>query len=264
MMATWMVWGLGALVQLFFWGILTRRLVQHPVEVVPQAMVAWPPVSVIVCARNEAANLQKKLHILLQQDYPAWELIVVDDASTDATPVILAQAQAQHPQLRFLRLDTKTQAGKKGALAAGIAAARHEQLLLTDADCWPASDQWIRHMARTAVQHQAQLVLGTGPYAWVPTPLGRWVACGTAYVAVQYLTAALWGTPYMGVGRNLWYTKTAFQSAGGFEAHAHLASGDDDLLVNAVANGHNTAVCWHADSAVYSAPPPSWRALYQQ
>lgn len=264
MTGIWIIWGSAALVQGLFWGLLTRRLGQQPSKAVPVASATLPPVSVIVCARNEAANLQKKLHTLLDQDYPQWELLIVDDASTDTTPQILAQAQAQHPQLRILRLEQKTQSGKKGALAAGIAAAHYEHLLLTDADCVPASTHWIQHMACCAVRHRASVVLGTGPYDYQPTALGRWVVFETAYVAIQYLTAALWGLPYMGVGRNLWYTKAVFESADGFESHAHLASGDDDLLVNTVANGHNTAVCWHPASAVYSAPPPTWRALYQQ
>lgn len=257
-------WGIAAFFQGLFWGVLTRRLVRYPMEDAPLPAVALPPVSVIVCARNEAANLQKKLHTLLQQDYPKWELVVVDDASTDTTPDILAKAQAQYPHLRIVQLAEKTQHGKKGALAAGIAAARYEHLLLTDADCVPTSPRWIQHMASCAVRADATLVLGTGPYEWVPTVLGRWVVFETTYVAIQYLTAALWGQPYMGVGRNLWYTQSAFQKAGGFEAHAHLASGDDDLLVNAIATGANTTICLHPESAVYSSSPKTWKGLYRQ
>ena len=260
----WIIWLLAALVQGVFWSIGTGRLLRYRSPQQPLPPEELPPVSVVVCARNEAANLQKKLHTLLQQDYPEWELLVVDDASTDATPQILAEYQQKHPRLRVLRLTQKKQAGKKGALAAGIEAAQYDYLLLTDADCVPASPRWIQWMASRAVMTGATLVLGTGPYTGPPTWLTRWVQYETAYVAVQYLSAALWGMPYMGVGRNLWYQRQAFRAVGGFETHAHVASGDDDLLVNALATATNTAICWHPDSAVFSEAPPTLAALYHQ
>lgn len=260
----WIGWGVAALVQGLFWWVGGHRLWRpaSPVALLPPE--ALPPVSVILCARNEAANLQKKLNTILQQDYPVWELLVVDDASTDATPRLLAHYERHYAHLRVLRLTQKKLAGKKGALAAGIAAARYDSLLLTDADCMPASPRWIQRMATQAIHDQATLVLGTGPYVGAPTWRTRWVQYETAYVAAQYSIAACWGMPYMGVGRNLWYTKAAYEAAGGFEAHQHLASGDDDLLVNAIATEQNTTLCLHPESVVYSEVPPTWRALYHQ
>jgi glycosyltransferase involved in cell wall biosynthesis len=248
--------------QAVFWGGLFLRLAWYR----PQraSTEALPAVSVIVCARNEAVNLQKNLEYLLQQDYPIFELLLVDDASQDATPSVLRKLQKKYFQLRVLRLEYKTTAGKKAALSQGIAAARYAHLLLTDADCRPASDQWIRCMAAQAVQDNKALVLGYGPYNEAPTWLNRWVQFETVFVLLQYASMALWGQPYMGVGRNLWYEKRLFEQAGGFERHLEVISGDDDLLVNQVATGHNTGLCLHPDSFVYSPPPQTWRGLYQQ
>lgn len=260
-----LLWALATLVQLLFWSVGVGRLWRQLSLVTTRPVVeVWPPVSVVVCARNEAANLQKKLDTLLQQDYPNWELLVVDDASTDDTPNILARYQHQYPRLQVLRLTQKTQHGKKGALTAGIQAAQYDRLLLTDADCAPASPYWMRWMVGRAEETSATVVLGTGPYTAQGTALSRWVQFETAYVAVQYLTFAVWGQPYMGVGRNLSYTKTAFEAAGGLSTHADVASGDDDLLVNAIATSDNTALCWDSESAVYSDPPRTWKALYHQ
>lgn len=223
-----------------------------------------PPVSLLVCARNEAVNLQKNLEFILQQDYPVFEVIVVDDVSQDATFSVLEAFQKNYPQLRIIQLEEKTTAGKKGALATGIAAAQYEHLLLTDADCQPASDQWIKQMAKAASLPNKTIVLGYGPYSAAPTWLNRWVQFETVFVLLQYGAMALWRQPYMGVGRNLWYEKKMFEQAGGFECHAHIISGDDDLLVNQVATGENTALCLHPASFVYSDAPQTWRGLYQQ
>jgi glycosyltransferase involved in cell wall biosynthesis len=201
---------------------------------------------------------------LLEQDYPHFEVIVVDDASQDATDSILQAFRQKYPPLRVVSLKHKKTAGKKGALAEGIAAAQYEHLLLTDADCRPASKQWMRHIAGQAVVQHKALILGYGPYWAAPSWLNKWVQFETAFVLLQYASMALWKQPYMGVGRNLWYKKRLFEQAGGFESHAHLISGDDDLLVNQVATGSNTGLCLHPESFVYSQAPRTWRELYHQ
>ena len=256
-------WYVVGVLQLLFWGLLFMRLAFYKLPAAsPQS---YPPVSLIVCARNAAVNLQKNLEYLLQQDYPHFEVIVVDDASQDATLSVLQAFRQKYPLLRIISLAYKKTAGKKGALAEGIAAAQYEHLLLTDADCRPASKQWIRQMAGQAVGQNKALILGYGPYwpennSW----LNRWVQFETAFVLLQYAAMALWKHPYMGVGRNLWYEKRLFEQAGGFESHAHLISGDDDLLVNQVATGANTGLCLHPESFVYSQAPNTWKRLYHQ
>lgn len=255
-------WYVILLLQLCFWGVLFMRLVWHKPS--PLTTTKLPAVSLIVCARNEAVNLQKNLEYLLQQEYPVFEVIVVDDVSQDDTPDILQKLQKRYPHLRVIQLVEKKTLGKKGALATGIAAAQYKHLLLTDADCRPASLQWIHHMATCAVMNQKALVLGYGPYYIEKTWLNYWVQFETAFVLLQYVSMALWKQPYMGVGRNLWYEKELFEQAGGFESHQELLSGDDDLLVNQVATGNNTGWCLHPESFVYSEAPSTWRGLYQQ
>ncbi|MFK7799261.1 MAG: glycosyltransferase [Aureispira sp.] len=254
-------YGVGAL-QWLFWGLLFMRLAFY--KPVIATAKHYPPVSLIVCARNEAVNLQKNLEYLLQQDYPTFEVIVVDDVSEDATLSILNAFRQKYSHLHIVHLVQKKTAGKKGALGEGIAAAQYQHLLLTDADCRPASNQWIRRMADQAVVQNKALILGYGPYWPAHSWLNRWVQFETAFVLLQYAAMALWKQPYMGVGRNLWYEKALFEQAGGFEAHAHLISGDDDLLVNQVATGVNTGLCLHPESFVYSEAPSTWNALYHQ
>ncbi len=234
----------------------------------PQYPVPTPysPITVIICARNEADNLRRYLPSILTQQYAgAWEVIVVDDASEDETPAVLQFFLGKNARLRVVRISEKKHAGKKHALAQGIAVAKFDNLLLTDADCEPASPHWLAQMAMVLGEKpETEIVLGYGPVQECEGWLTHWSRFETAYAAIQYFSFALAGLPYMGVGRNLAFKKKVFERVGGFAGHWDLPSGDDDLLVNAAANARNTAICLHPDSFVYSENKKTWRAWVRQ
>jgi len=179
------------------------RPVKHGNEIVP--------VSVVICARNEAENLEKYLPMILEQDYPDFEVIVVNDCSDDETEDVLKKLKEKYPHLRttFLKEQEKFWHGKKLALTVGIKAARNEWLLLTDADCAPSSNEWIKIMASHFSDDKA-IVLGYGGYLEYPGLLNRLIRYEAAFVALQYFSYALCRMPYMGVGRNLAYRKSLF------------------------------------------------------
>lgn len=246
--------------QFIFWGILFNRRLTLPT---PPPQKTFPAVSIIICARNEAQNLKQYLPKVLEQDYPIYEVWVIDDASTDESLSILNTLQKKYPHLHFYSLNNKKTKGKKAALQKGIELASHDWLLLTDADCQPNSKQWIQTM-QLATTPQTQIVLGFGPCYHHPKLVSQWINFETCYTAIQYLSLAAWGSPYMGVGRNLMYKKELFLQTDGFQQHQHLASGDDDLFVNKVAHSINTNICISPKSFVYSEPKQTWKALYQQ
>ena len=266
------------LVQLgFWWGVFARLALKEPVSRATAggrtAAEGAVPFSILICARNEAAQLRKNLPSVLEQHYPVFEVLVVDDASSDDTSSVLRTFEAQYPQLRALRMESKTAPGKKQALARGIAAAAHECLLFTDADCQPASPDWLSQMAGRMQDaesgippgHSAfDIVLGYAPYREAPGLLNRWARFETVQTAMQYFSFALAGRPYMGVGRNLAWRRELFGRVGGFAKHAQLPSGDDDLLVNAAAHAGNTTVCLSPGAFVYSEAEKSWRAWARQ
>lgn len=223
----------------------------------------------IICARNEATNLELFLPLVLQQDYPPalFEVLVVDDGSADATPKLLLSLQQQYTQLRVLTLPASVQKdlpGKKYALRAGIAAARHERLLLTDADCRPASGSWLRQM--TAVP--SGIVLGYGAYEMMPGLLNRFIRWETVHTCMQYAGYAAAGKAYMGVGRNLCYNRSLpamLEKDATFQAtYAHTPSGDDDLLISALARRERPAVCLEQAAHTVSVPQRSWAAWWRQ
>jgi poly-beta-1,6-N-acetyl-D-glucosamine synthase len=219
-----------------------------------QSALSETPVSVIVCARNESNNLKKNLYSILNQDYNHFELLVVNDNSTDDSNLILEQLRQQYPEkLRILTLTEKKTIGKKGALSEGILATQHDILLLTDADCTPVSPKWIATMVN-ALTEDKEIVLGYSPYQYVKGFLNLFIRYETLWTAVQYLSFALAGMPYMGVGRNLMYRKKLFIEANGFQTHEKILSGDDDLFINQVATDSNTTICIQQDAHVLSEP----------
>jgi poly-beta-1,6-N-acetyl-D-glucosamine synthase len=216
------------------------------------------PVSVIICARNEAENLRKFLPSVLEQDYPSFEVIVVNDCSEDSTDDVLGEMLLKYPNLKISSIskDPKFNHSKKFAQFIGIKAAENELLLFTDADCRPESAQWIRRMT-SCFSDGTDFVLGYGGYIREKGLLNSYIRYDTLFIAMQYLGMALRGVPYMGVGRNLAWRKSVFFMNKGFGVHNHIASGDDDLFVNTNATASSTKVEFSTESHTRSVPTSS-------
>ncbi|MCC8426708.1 glycosyltransferase [Mucilaginibacter sp. UR6-11] len=224
------------------------------------------PISVIISARNESKNLNENLPFILQQNYPDFEVVVVNDCSYDNSDEVLEALKETYPHLKIVTITehARFKTGKKFALTLGIKAAKNEHLLFTDADCKPASANWITRMAAHFKNNNVQLVLGYSPYYKTGNFLNSLIRFETLKTAINYLSAALNGDPYMGIGRNLAYTKTLFFSNKGFAAHMHVLSGDDDLFVNQNATAGNTTIEIHPDTFVYTDAKTGILALYRQ
>ncbi|MBK1438959.1 glycosyltransferase [Parapedobacter sp. ISTM3] len=246
--------GLLLVIQLYYLLFVYSRLAFYSI---PPKLGNTPtrPLSVIICARNEEENLRQNLPEILNQDYPDFEVVLVNDYSQDETKWLLRELCTRYPHLKVVEIaeHVRLKHGKKFAVSLGIKAARYEHLVFTDADCVPASDQWLRHMA-DAFNGGEEIVLGYSPYRRKPGFLNALIRFETFHTAMSYLSYALKGNAYMGVGRNLGYTKSLFFRGKGFASHMHIPSGDDDLFVNQNATPHNTTICIHPESHVWSEP----------
>lgn len=251
------------IIQLVYYWFVFSKLAFHREE--EGQTSGLPPVSVVVSAHNEYYNLKENLPVLLGQDYPDFEVVVVNHASEDDTAVLLKEFQQKYPLLKVITIeqDLNFFHGKKFPLSIGIKSASHEVLLLTDADCRPNSPYWIQKMAAN-YKDNTEVVLGYGPYQPEKSFLNRMIRYDTFMVAMHYLSFALKGFPYMGVGRNLSYRKSLFFNQKGFTAHYLLASGDDDLFIGEVANKKNTKVELSPKSFVYSKPKHSFKTWFIQ
>lgn len=250
--------------QLIFWGYFLQNAYSFtggkdlPTEVAPA-------VSIIVCFHNEASLLAQCVQQILHQEYAGrFELILVDDNSTDTSAAVVRPFGLADDRVRLFD-PGPTRLGKKDALQYGIGQARYDFLLLTDADCVPASAEWLSRMV-APLTNGAEIALGVSPFfsSQDHSILSNWQRFEGAYVSLKYLGFAQRGFPYMGVGRNLAYRKSFFQKAGGFTAHADLPSGDDDLLVGGVATSATTARVVHPAAWVFTHPQRSWRAYFRQ
>ncbi|RXJ46136.1 glycosyltransferase [Gelidibacter gilvus] len=245
------------LVQLFFYAYVFSKVKQKKHST---SSANKPNVSVIVCAKNEANNLEKFLPSILNQDYPNFELVLINDSSTDTTLKVMERFKANHDHVKIVNVKNIEAfwGNKKYALTLGIKAATHNHLLFTDADCKPVSNQWITEMIG-CFSNEHQIVLGYGAYAKVKKSfLNKLIRFETLMTAVQYFSYSKLGQPYMGVGRNLAYTKDLFFEARGFMDHMHIKSGDDDLFVNQIATAKNTVICLSKNSFTESISKKSY------
>jgi biofilm PGA synthesis N-glycosyltransferase PgaC len=219
------------------------------------------PVSVIICARNEDENLTEFLPKVCEQDYPEFEVIVVNDCSCDDTENVIDEFVKIFPNLKKVTIkeDAYYKHGKKFAVLVGIKAAQYENMVFMDADCYPSSDQWLKEMGK-GFDKEREIVLGYGAYEKQDTFLNKLIRFDTFMIAVQYLSGAIKGKAYMGVGRNLAYKKDLFYRNKGFSNHYHINSGDDDLFVNEVATQTNVNACVDASAFTYSKAETDFRA----
>ncbi|MFN7495205.1 MAG: glycosyltransferase [Cyclobacteriaceae bacterium] len=224
-----------------------------------------PPVSIIVCAHDEEENLRELVPLLLKQNYPQFEVIIVEDRCNDGTYDYLLQATKEYPLLKMVRVVNKPEHvnGKKFGLTLGIKAAKYDWVLLTDADCRPVSTDWI-HCMIDSIQPSTKIVLGFSPYFKVAGFLNTFIRFESFLTGIQMIGFALLGKPYMGVGRNLLYHKSLFLENKGFNAHLGITGGDDDLFVNQHATGKNASVSMGQPSLTFSKPKTSWAAFYHQ
>ena len=255
-----------------FWVFLFSKLSKRKINLIAPSQ-QHRPVSVIICAKDEEENLKNNLPAILSQNYSNYEVIVVNDRSTDSSLPILKAFQKEYPHLRIVNLQEgkeRSVKGKKFALTEGIAASKHEILLLTDADCEPVSEYWIDFMQQH-LKGKKQIGLAYGPLvrkeptdSFWKKALNQLARFETTQTAIQYFSAALIGIPYMGVGRNIIYYKSLFQKNDGFKKHSHIASGDDDLFINQVATKSNTAIILDPKTHMYSEAKEDWQGFYRQ
>jgi len=250
--------------QLLYYGLFFRRLAFFQPR--PRDQSQQHPVSVIICARDEAAKLVTHLPGSLVQSYPSThEVIVVNHNSQDDTRFLLDEFKKTFKGLHIVNLEHEAIGipGKKYPLSMGIKEAKYEIVLLTDADCMPASEFWMQKM-QDGYHNGIEVVLGYSPYSKKPGFLNKIIRFDTFHTALQYLSYAIAGIPYMGVGRNLSYKKDLFFRNKGFSAINHLPGGDDDLFINKVANKDNTNIVVDKDTFTLSEPKNNFGEWFRQ
>ena len=218
-----------------------------------------PPLSIVVCARNEGGNISRLIDSLMQQKYPEFQVVVVDDCSTDDTLMQLAEAHQRYPQLYYtsIPIDNHFKHGKKLAVTVGIKAAKYQHLVMTDADCVPSSDRWLESIAQAYTEGK-QLVIGYGKYRKIGGLLNYIIRYEAFWNAVQYFGFAVAFRPFMGVGRNMSYKRELYDASSKYRCNIKVLSGDDDLFISEMGTRANTSIVFSADSQTVSEPKHTW------
>ena len=234
------IFAIAFIIQLWYYLFFFSRLSFYKKKELP---AHTPPASIIICARNEDHNIVDFLPLIFEQNYPDFEVVVVNDCSWDNTGDILNEFAKKHANLKIVTIKENEHHshGKKVALMMGIKGAANEHLLLTDADCKPTSKDWLKNMMHQFT-NETEIVLGYGAYEKQKGFINKIIRFDTFFIALQYLSFSLARRTYMGTGRNLAYKKSLFFKLKGFASHYHIESGDDDLFVNEAATRKNTRV----------------------
>ncbi|MCX6350474.1 MAG: glycosyltransferase [Bacteroidetes bacterium] len=224
------------------------------------------PLSVVITAKDEVQNLRENLPHWLMQEHKNYELIIVNDQSEDGTDDLLKEYQQHFKHLKVVTIEpnVNTYRGKKLALTLAFKSAKNDILVLTDADCKPASKKWLTYMQQPFFNKETEIALGYSPYQSKNSFLNLLIRYETVMTAMQYFSFAIGGNPYMGVGRNLAYRKNLFFDNKGFAPYLHLPSGDDDLFVNKHATEYNIAVVLNPASFMVSVPETKWKNWFRQ
>ena len=225
-----------------------------------------PGISVIITTKNNAAELKKNLPFVLDQDYPNFEVIVVNSDSTDETDMVLKAAAIKYPRLyhTFVPANTDAINEKKLALTLGIKAAKNNILLFTEAYCRPCSSQWITAYGKEFVRGR-DIVLGFSRLT-IPkrVPMRQFILFDNLIHHLKFLSMAIENRPFMGIGRNMAYKKELFFANKGFSPILNREGGEDDLYINRIARGKETGVVLSPDSMTETTSVDNfftWRAL---
>jgi glycosyltransferase involved in cell wall biosynthesis len=251
------------LIQLVYYlGIFSKFAFSKPQQVTPKRI----PISVIVCAKNEAEKVKQFVPLLATQDYPDYEIVLIDDASSDETLDIFEEFEKQYSNIRLVKVENNEAfwGNKKFALTLGIKAARKEYLLFTDADCYPDSNQWIKTMSSQFTMSKT-IILGYGAYEKIKGSfLNKIIRFDAMLTATQEFGWAKSGMPFSGEGRNLAYKKEEFFKVNGYIDHMNIRTGEDALFINQAANKKNTTICDVPESFTYSEPKHNLKEWFTQ
>lgn len=224
-----------------------------------------PKVSILIAVRNNASGIARQIQQLSDQEYPNFEIILINDGSNEEESSDLERICAPYERVRLIRKEKSLEdIGKRAALHLGIESSSGTYILFTDADCMPISKYWISTMVQTISNPNISIVLGLSPYLKQSGLLNQWIQFETLFAAGNMFAFTKLGRPYMGIGRNMLVQKKLFSESDVYDK-APIISGDDDLTINQFSHAKNTAICTAEDALVLSSPTTTWQKyMYQK
>lgn len=263
----WLLFGIGISIQMVYLIFIFGKTAFFSGDTNPYSQKSNSEgVTVMIAAHNEFQNLKVLIPKLFEQDYKIFDVMIVDDRSTDRTKKLLGEMMAIYPRLRSVTIKYTPVhvTSKKFALTLGIKVAKHDVILLTDADCIPDTDQWIQKMTAPIREDEKTFSIGFSGYGQKSGFLNNWIQFETLLTALFYMSFGLWKKPFMAVGRNLCYRKSFFMEVKAFKGLWHIQGGDDDLFVNQFATGRNTSIVLDPKANTTSIPKENLKEYLNQ
>ena len=253
------------LIQLLYHWVPFSRVAFYKNRRPPRYDSELEPVSIVLCARDAYEYLVEIVPALLEQNYPDFEVVIVNDCSDDETEEYLKDLARREPRVRPVQLKQHLNFfnGKKFPLSVGIKAAQNDLIVLTDCDCIPSTKEWLRSVVN-CYGRDTEMVIGYSPYKRHKGFFNALIRFDALQNALLYLSAVLMGRPYMGIGKNLSYRKELFYRNKGFISHYTTPVGDDDLFVSQAATRHNTEALINAEDTIYTTPPSAFALWWRQ
>jgi len=260
-----LIFGISLIIQLLYHWAVFSKVAFYKNKRRQKTDGEWEPVSIVLCARDAYEYLSELVPALLSQDYPDFELVIVNDCSDDETEDYLKDLERREPRIRPVQLKQHLNFfnGKKFPLSMGIKSAQNDLIVLTDCNCMPSNDQWLRSIVNCYGKN-TEVVIGYSPFVHKKGLLNKLIRFDAVQNALLYLSAALKGHPYMGIGKNLSYRKELFYRNKGFISHYTTSVGDDDLFVSQVATKRNTEVLIDPENAILTTPTGNFRQWMRQ
>lgn len=210
-----------------------------------------PSISVVIALNGQRNVLADTLPAILNQEYPNFEVVVVDDGLSEEHAVTLQQLQQQYRNLRVSELPKTTLyiSRKKLAITLGVRAAKGEWIVLTEPDSTPNSAHWLMNMA-SKMNADKDLVIGYSNYEDDGSPFSRRIRFERFMLESVYVRAVLRGRPLGGDGCNMAFRRDMFLAQKGFSGNVSLLRGEDVFLVDAFSREDNVAFLYDKVAAV--------------
>ncbi len=229
--------------------------------------VNLPPLSMIICARNEELYLETCLTSILNQNYPKEliEIMVINDGSNDATSSI-ANAVLKNSRIDFRVIDLAVKKGKKECIRHAVSLSQHEWIVLRDADTYTRSENWLKTLMTYAVTQKKLFVIAPVHVSGCKNVLTWLQSAESLVLAILTAVSAAVKKPFLCSGANLAFTKTSFHETGAFQSHLNLASGDDVMFLEEVKRYSPDGIGYvHSkNTLVYTYAQNTWIKLFQQ
>lgn len=208
----------------------------------------FPKVSIIAYSFTEFEETENYLEMVMSQDYPNFEVILVNEGSADSTGLLterIGKKYGDRLYITFIPHDAHNLSRRKLAYTVGMKAAKGEIALTTASNCRIPSRRWLSEMMKPFVEDSTiDIVLG---YTHVDFRelhgAGKWYRqMDATLTACQWIGSAMLEKPYRGDCFNLAYRRQIFFEQKGYSHTIHLVNGDDDIFLTPIMDGFNTAV----------------------